>query len=360
MRAPSFAPVRWRSHTNAETEARRKPDVILVPESYAGVSNVPDSAILSYCEVKYKFTTGLQNAALLQLMEMAGLAMTAQFRRRFFVGMSLCGRHLSLACFVRGCTLFTEPFDIDKSPIDFLHILLTLSATDSASAWTGFGMGYAISRMTNYNFQVALPSAIGFLPVNTMYPIFRARGMAGKGTVVFACEAHMDGLLEVPRHTVLKECWVSEDWPNDIDINLLLNTREPTPIPKDELLVFGQADEYKIFSNCVEVRDEWDDSKHLAGIPIICDWEELYDDIPAPPKPEDNVRRTEESNLLPDTTRNIVKRIKFQVPSKNLYFEPRKHILTLSRTCGIPIQLFSCRRELLNGFMGALVGEAPE
>ncbi|KAF8423435.1 hypothetical protein L210DRAFT_646183 [Boletus edulis BED1] len=347
--------VHWRHHAGSRVEGGRKPDVILVPNGFETTERVPASAMYAYCEVKQDSSPSLDTAALIQMIELAGLVVTSQIGRRFYVCMSLCGRQLTLGCFIRGLYAFTQPFNIDDDPILFLHILLSLSAAERNSIWTGFGEkpnkgGLTYERPIDLNNDVVS---------YTKFPLFRAFGIAGKGTVASAVTYdHPDSQNELDG--VLKECWVLEQWPDDIEINILLNTRIPAPVPKEDEEVLGNADTYKIFSRCEKPTPEvdWDSVNHLPGIPIATEWKVATHLMPKDLPHDADVWATKDSYVMePDTTKNIMRRFRVMVNSKSmdLRYEPRKHIYVLSRTHGIPIQYFSCRQEFLNAFMGVLV-----
>ncbi|KAG6370760.1 hypothetical protein JVT61DRAFT_10962 [Boletus reticuloceps] len=104
----------WRSHHTIETEDKRKPDIVLTLPVYETVPDLPSSAILAYCEIKTSDQKHALTHAQRQVAEMAGLVTSAMLGRRFCVGMSLCGKDLSLGIFVRGCSIFTRPFNIDE------------------------------------------------------------------------------------------------------------------------------------------------------------------------------------------------------------------------------------------------------
>ncbi|KAF8431180.1 hypothetical protein L210DRAFT_3560978 [Boletus edulis BED1] len=150
-------------------------------------------------------------------------------------------------------------------------------------------------------------------------------------------------------HCVLKDCWANVDWLNDIDIHSLLNSRPPDPIQDaEEQAIFGKEDSKGIFSNCAPAIDSWNDTTYLPGIPIIYEWEQVRQTLPSCGADE-----SISLSLQNDTTLNIISRVETRFQLK---YEPRIHIRTLSRTCAVPITLFSCRREFLGGFMGAIVG----
>ncbi|KAF8123969.1 hypothetical protein EV363DRAFT_1133515, partial [Boletus edulis] len=174
---------------------------------------------------------------------------------------------------------------------------------------------------------------------------------------------------------------------NDIDIaKLLVDRASSYPVLQGlEKDVFGPKDKYRIFSGCLESPADgsptWDYENHWPGITIV-----LPDECERPlvPCPSPDAARWAtgyypddyEPPRLPDTTRNILER--FNVPVRlngrrvNADWEPqeddaifqpppldgetRELIWILYRTCGTSIVWFSCRRELLDGFLGGLAG----
>jgi hypothetical protein len=337
-------------------EGGRKPYVILVPNGFEDTDRVPASAMYAYCEVKQNSSPSLDTAALIQMIELAGLVMTSQIGRRFYICMSLCGRQLTLGCFIRGLYAFTRPFNIDDHPTLFLHVLLSLSAAEDNNIWTGFGEKPKKGGLT-YERPIGLSNDV---IAYTKFPLFRAFGIAGKGTVASAVTYdHPDSHKELDG--VLKECWVLEEWPDDIEINRKLNTRIPAPVPEEDEQVLGSADVYGVFSRREKLATEveWDSVNHLPGIPITTEWKTATHRMPKDLPHDADVWATEDSYVIePDTTKNIQRRFRVMSDSKSkdLRYEPRRRIYVLSRTHGIPIQYFSCRHEFLNAFMGVLVG----
>ncbi|KAI6038235.1 hypothetical protein EDC04DRAFT_3063756 [Pisolithus marmoratus] len=335
----------WLAHDSQMCEGRRKPDIILIPQSYKTVEDVPFSAMLSYCECKYNYTQKVGMKALHQLLEIAGYATASQFGWRFYVGITLCRRQLSVAVFIRGLTYITMPWSINANPEDFLTVLLTLS--DGSPARAGFDSLIAIDLTGTFSHSIHFESIT--TSITMVCPLTRTSGMEGRGTVTCVCEGEFEGRSE-PQECVLKETWVNADWLHNIRIHEYLNGRPPTSIHESDLHIFRPADEYQIFEGCMEAADSWDDTKFLPGIPIITDW--CFPFCEYPTGIDKNGR--DQLEQKPDTTKNIAAR--FILPGDPpLYFEPRIHICTLSRTCCIPITMFSCCREFINAMIGALV-----
>lgn len=196
---------------------------------------------------------------------------------------------------------------------------------------------------------------------------------------------------------VLKDCWMNEGYISDMDIHHLLQSRVARPFfnPGDEE-IFGSADSFNIFSDCVQVEGHWDSQPHLRGIPLVR--ASMVPDCDTPTLDADGKVVMKK---LPDTTSNILRRFtpssdtidssQPKPPSHNrscatdvtedsantvpaveavpepfakpefasgLSFEPRSHIRVLYTTIATSIAWFSCRREFLNAVMCAIIGES--
>lgn len=222
-----------------------------------------------------------------------------------------------------------------------------------------------------------------------------ATDMHGKGTKVPLCEV-WDHFGVPPKTYPIKMSWMATvlpgsttKLPNDIDIAKLMAERVPhfPTLQGLQKRIFGKDDEYQIFSNClVSPTDEdtpsWDYVQHWPGITIILPDECERPSAPCPcPDPALWATGYYPDNYVPpmrpDTTRNILQR--FNVPVRmggrkvddkwkpqdehaiftppRLFGETRELIWVLYRSCGTSIVWFSCRRELVNGLLGALAGE---
>jgi len=315
-------------------------------------------------------------------MEIAGYAVAAQLNRRFFVASSLCGSMLTLGFFARGSVVFSEAFDIHKFPALFLTILIGLSSADHT--WNGFDHAMRPCGPSHGFTIFQVGDLYGVTLQNVL--LYASSAMQSRGTKVPLCKASLKTMTGPELNCILKLSWLPTDHSTDIEINELLNTRTPRRLTRDEHGVFGPKDEYCVFQGCIEPTTieymQWDDLHHLPGIPIVVDWTRMMADNP---EADDDLRRVgyyspdRQPRLCPDTTTNILAR--FDVPQRNskgdlvlvpvgkdnegkpvmgpvpLYQEPRQYIGVVSRTCGAPLVWFSCRRELVNGFMGGLIGQ---
>ncbi|KAH0825666.1 hypothetical protein J3R83DRAFT_11708, partial [Lanmaoa asiatica] len=319
-------------------DGQRKPDVVLASKTSSGRVSFP--SILSYCEVKRtqdpdnkRNVSEQQKKSYRQLMDMAGLVVPVQRGRRFFLGLALCNSQLTVALLVRGCSIFTIPFDIDSNALTFINVILTI--TDASPAWVGFD-----ARHRGNEVKV---DGISFTILRT---IFTSLGMTGKGTVVHLCESRLGIPYGPPRHCVLKDSWSLADWTDDVTVHRLMKSRTPVEISdEEEQDTFGR-DRYGVFADCVPVPADADwTTPNLPGIPVMFFLEEPSCDLP------NGSDETHSGCIRQDTTENILSRFS---ADQVVNFEPRKRITTVSLTVGVPIALFSCRRELYNGVMGAI------
>lgn len=129
-------PYVWRAHANTMIAGSRKPDIVLVSSLQKSQPRVGYADIRTYCELKSSESDPCDRQARKQVTEIATFTSSIQFHRRFFVGMTLCGFKLSLAIYIRGCTVFTHVLDINQCPRDFIVVILGLST--SSPTWNGF------------------------------------------------------------------------------------------------------------------------------------------------------------------------------------------------------------------------------
>ncbi|KAN0101347.1 hypothetical protein V8E55_001331, partial [Tylopilus felleus] len=313
----------WRQHSATLIEGTRKPDVILVP------SCTPESLtfreVYSYCELKYAFTKDLSDQALFQLMEIAGFAVAAQLNRRFFVASALCGSMFTLGFFARGSVVFSRAFDIHEFPVLFLTVLIGLSSADHT--WNGFDHAMRPCGPPNSFTIFQIGNLYGVTLQNLL--LYASSAMQSRGTKVPLCKATLESMTGPELNCVLKLSWLPEERNTDIEVNELINARTPRRLTEEEHRVFGPQDEFCVFRGCIEPRvtvehTQWDDVRHLPGIPIV----------------------------VPVDKDDQGKPVMGPVP---LYQEPRRYIGVVSRTCGAPLVWFSCRRELADGLMGGLI-----
>ncbi|KAF8554105.1 hypothetical protein OG21DRAFT_1522691 [Imleria badia] len=166
--------------------------------------------------------------------------------------MSLCGWQLTLGYFIQGLYAFMRSFNIDDHPTLFLHVLLSLSTAEDNNIWTGFGEKPKKGGLT-YECSIGLSNNV---IAYTKFPLFQGFSIVDKGTIASAVTYnHSDSHKELD--SVLKECWVLEEWPDDIEINRKLNTRIPAPVPKEDEQVLG-ANVYEVFSRCEKLATEVD------------------------------------------------------------------------------------------------------
>lgn len=316
-------------------------------------------------------------------MEIAGFAVAAQLNRRFFVASALCGSMFTLGFFARGSVVFSRAFDIHEFPVLFLTVLIGLSSADHT--WNGFDHAMRPCGPPNSFTIFQIGNLYGVTLQNLL--LYASSAMQSRGTKVPLCKATLESMTGPELNCVLKLSWLPEERNTDIEVNELINARTPRRLTEEEHRVFGPQDEFCVFRGCIEPRvtvehTQWDDVRHLPGIPIVVDWDEMIADNP---EAKDDLREEgyypadRPQRLCSDTTTHILAR--FDVPVRDpegnliqvpvdkddqgkpvmgpvpLYQEPRRYIGVVSRTCGAPLVWFSCRRELADGLMGGLIGQ---
>lgn len=325
------------------------PDVILVTKDAAKKGSNTFDSILSYCELKStgnpkQYTQRQLKKAHKQILDLASRVLSIQKGRRFFVALSLCNSDLTVALLIRGRTLFSNTVNIDETPLTFLNILLTI--TYGSPVWTGFD-----SRFNRDQDTITINDEV----LTIVRTLFRSLGLRGRGTVVYLCEAPLPEGKGVRRYA-LKESWVAEDWTNDVMIHSLMKTVPITPLKdEEEERIFGATDQYGVFKNCMPVLDEeaeWNYERKLPGLPIVKHAEIPQLDNPLYGELHQDGRYKE--RVVEDRTVHILDRV--GGPSI-IYAEPRIHQSVLFYTIGVPIHMFSCRRELLNALMGIVSGK---
>lgn len=290
---------------------------------------------------------------------------------------------MTVALFVRGSTVISKPFNIDTQPLLFVTVLLGISSADCT--WNGFDPNM---RLGQHSYAIPRFGSFELVELQSLL-LYAAKAMHGRGTKVPHCQARFQ-LSDSPVPCVLKISWLPLGSTTDIEICQLMNTRELNVLTDREKLLFGEEDLHGVFRNCIKPNPPhpglvaWDYQRYLPGIPVI-----LPKDCVRPkadnPRPNDNLREQgyyepdRKPNVRPDTTRNILQR--FSIPVRNsegdivqvraqregedkptlgpipMFAEIRECICVLSRTCGTSLVWFSCRREFLNGMMGAIAGK---
>lgn len=312
-------------------EHQYKPDIILVPKHYQRTSSVPFGAMLTYLEVKESLKEASTIVAELRLRRCAGFASSCQINRSFFMGSFLAGRILFLVLYARGATFYSNPIDIDKDPLLFIQTVLALSS--GVHPALGFDTRFTLGIRGTYDIQ------LGNMMLNVSRRTF-ARGvtMRGRGTKVLICKDENGQVF------ALKDSWLPSNGPNDVVNNDAYISRKPKSMTLTQQQIFGEEDIYHIFHDCCPTRGtEWDYEKYLPGIPILVHTEFA-------------TFSQDGSNRRPqDTTKTISQRFS----KKKLRLEQRVHIRTVSKTCGVSLPWFCCRRELVGCMMCAVAGE-PE
>ncbi|KAF8449221.1 hypothetical protein L210DRAFT_3524067 [Boletus edulis BED1] len=223
--------------------------------------------------------------------------------------------------FAYGMSLYSKPFDMDKEPI----LLSRLSSL------LGFNPLMLPDIRGNHRLELG----------GTLYDVLRRTwvrsiSMDGRGTKVPLCRNPRDPT----QFFALKDCWLPCDGPNDIINNEALTLRKPKPMTDELRQNFGEPDKLDIFRYCRVTRGtEWDYETHLPGIPIL-----KHTEIATFPHGLDG-------EYQDDTTEAITRRF-----SKHVDMECRIHIRTLSKTCGVSLPWFPCRRAFVGGMMCVVAG----
>lgn len=273
------------------------------------------------------------------MQQISGYIAACQISRCYFLGSFLCGSKLFLVLFARGNTFYSEPIDADKDPHLFIKTILTMSF--GISCHLGFDVDFELASgvykisLKGFKENGDQPNVYRLKILSQTY--YRSICWRGRGTKVPLCRA---GNV----FYVLKDTWLLDPGPNDVDNHHLYVSRNPRPMSSDEAKYFGPVDALGIFRGNKETlgTKKWDDQTYLRGIPVLV--------------AATQVRiRYDSSTSQDDSTLAILQRFS---DWKNMgTYESRKHYRTLSETCGVPLGWFSCRREFLNGMMCAVAGE---
>lgn len=325
----------------------RKPDVVLVSAEDSKKPKNLFSSILSYAEIKAPNSQRNESQRLeearRQLVDLASLVTSVQRGRRFFVGLGLCNAQLMLAIFIRGCNILTTTLNINEDPKTFLNILLTI--TDASSTWMGFDPRFSGPK------EVTIGDHVYDIPRT----IFRSLGVDGKGTSVYHLRRKVDTEGSTKKDYVLKESWANVNWPTDVEIYNLMKTAPPAPITSEEEKLFGLSDEGRVFTDstflCQDSDADWNYVQNLPGLPVV---EMAYRPHCNNPSHQDECATERyRDRLCEDSTVNILQRMEISM----INIEPRVHESVLFQSIGVPLFMFSSRRELLNAFLGYVCGK---
>ncbi|KAH0825864.1 hypothetical protein J3R83DRAFT_7787 [Lanmaoa asiatica] len=351
----------WRSHESHLAESLRKPDVVLVPIHQKRQPTANFRNFQTYCEVKESDNPQLVKIAKAQITEMANIVGSMQIDRRFFVGSYLCGPLLHIALHARGCTLFSPSgLDISEHPRDFIAVILHLSAGSLNPAWNGFDSAIQDPGESFLTLDWEQPG--NCKRIRLTRPLHTSLCLRGSSTRVWVCDVlTQDEHDKGPawKTCILKDCWMDQGFPADIQIHELLNSRTPKAFPDvTHEEVFGPKDAFNVFKDCVQVDGHWDHASHLRGIPLV-----RASVVPTCDAPTLDSEGQVVMKKLPDTTTNILKRFfkgsaewaedSHQI--RGFSYEPRQHIRLVYDTIATSVVWFSCRREFFNGIMCATI-----
>ena len=310
----------------ADASDGSKPDLFLLPCNSGGsLPSLQD--IFTTCEVRHA-DDSTENAAVSQMLKMATMALTSQCFRRFYIGMSLFGPMCRIGIFTRSLHGVTAPFDIDVHPLLFIRMVLVVSL--GHSSWVGLDENLVFTPEPNH---FILP--IGPFSIMNRSVLSRSPSVLGSG---------MQVLLAVPS-LGRKEPYIIEDYWMQASNNHSSKLLPMSSIidTQEEREVFGPTDTFSIFHGCL-FTEHWDHKSNFPGIPVLAHSEVVTCSLP---NHQGDLEHGE------DTTERIFMR--FNIP--DLPHESLKHIRALFTTCAIPIVWFTCKRELINAFMGAIAGK---
>ncbi|KAH0826007.1 hypothetical protein J3R83DRAFT_7477 [Lanmaoa asiatica] len=299
----SYSPYIWRSSESHPAESLRKPDVVLVPTQSTAVNF---RHFQTFCEVRESDNPQFVDNAKAQITEMANIVGSIQVNRRFFVGSYLCGPLLHIALHARGCTLFSPSgLDISERPHDFIAIILHLSAASGNPAWNGFDS--TIQDSGGSPLTLDWRHSSNCKRIRLTHPLHTSLCLRGSSTRVWVCDVlTQDEHDKGPawKTCILKDCWMDQGFPADIQIHELLNSRTPKAFPDvTHEEVFGPKDAFNVFKDCVQVDGHWDHASHLRGIPLV-----RASVVPTCDTPTLDSEGQVVMKKLPDTTANILKR----------------------------------------------------
>ncbi|KAG6369163.1 hypothetical protein JVT61DRAFT_1391 [Boletus reticuloceps] len=310
-------PRQWVYHGNSYVEARRKPDIILAKSSFSLSSEVPTSwnDVLMVCEVKHSMT--LHSEAEKQVHDKAWFMMSSQVDRASVLAFTMCGTCLTVYIFSRNGCFSTEPVDVHTSPellIEFLA-LSSFSSTD----WLGYDHSFAYPGSNQVKFNGVWHTIISVL--------FHSQGIGGRGTRVLLVLP--PGEDQVP--FIIKDTHHSPGSPSDGELHRLLLDPMRTKLPMrkgmpskldndglDELEARGRD----LFGN------DWE-GNHVPVLPVV----RHEEDVPLAGLEEIVLGLADQGSFM-------------------------RHLRTAFNECTMGISWFSCAREFIDCFAGAVLAHA--
>ena len=183
---------------------------------------------ISVMEIKYCNNSKLNSDTISYMGEVARLVLTNQINRRYFVGLSLLGSHLSICVHTHGGSSITEPIDIYRDIEKYLKII----------AWfkhTGLELlGYDMSIMENPGGGIemrwpAAESNTEELAAMIVSVIYNSQSSIGRSTRVMGVSyippAPPGSQHSIPRaieHLICKDVWQNMNLYSDANIHQLL------------------------------------------------------------------------------------------------------------------------------------------
>lgn len=272
-----------------------------MPSHFNTTSETPTAwtDILLTCEVKYADTWRHLKIAEHQLQDHAYFILSSQIDRELVMGFSLCGASLRLYLFSRNGQFKSAPIDVHSQPT--LLIRLIAMTTYGDPSWLGYDSAYnkSLSKV-QIRFQGKWYYVLAVL--------FHSKGLKGRGTRVMLVQG-IDEEESMP--FVLKDTYHNHDWATDGEIHRLLQDpdrfgfeREDPPLAPD-----GGRTGIPVFI-----------AEEIAPLALVELWARV---------------------LCPSSS------------SK----ESKKHLRIAFETCAVGVAWFSCVREFLDAFIGAMEGK---
>ena len=110
--------------------AARKPDITCYFQAPNGGSNHTWEQVVTFCEVKTRASHKREKESFVEVAGKASCLLGAQDGRHSVSCIRILGSSIYLTIFHRSGSISTCPFDINSSPLQFLHILIGISFSD--------------------------------------------------------------------------------------------------------------------------------------------------------------------------------------------------------------------------------------
>lgn len=117
--------------TLARSYARRKPDIICYFDAPgSGARNLHWDQVATFCEVKNRYDGSKQSQSFMKIAGKTSRLLATQDGRHLVPCIRLFGSRICLTIFDRGGSITTHAFDIHRSPLEFLRMLMGVSLAD--------------------------------------------------------------------------------------------------------------------------------------------------------------------------------------------------------------------------------------